>query len=72
MTSLWKVPLPTTSGFTMLQRLRDDPRAHARDSRAARAARTMPFSPRELHGHTGMFPFMADWLKGGEGDRLLA
>lgn len=39
----------------------------------ARNAETMPFTPRELQSHTGMYPYMAEWLEeGGEGDRLLA
>lgn len=39
----------------------------------ARNAQTMPFTPRELQSHTGMYPYMAEWLEeGGEGDRLLA
>lgn len=39
----------------------------------ARNASTMPFTPRELQSHTGMYPYMAEWLEeGGEGDRLLA
>lgn len=39
----------------------------------ARNAEKMPFTPRELQSHTGMFPYMAEWLEeGGEGDRLLA
>ena len=38
----------------------------------ARAAETMPWDARELRGHTAMFPYMAEWLKGGEGDGLLA
>ena len=33
----------------------------------------MPFTPRELQSHTGMYPYMAEWLEeGGEGERLLA
>ena len=39
----------------------------------ARNAKTMPFTPRELQYHTGMYPYMAEWLEeGGEGERLLA
>jgi hypothetical protein len=39
----------------------------------ARNAETMPFTPRELQSHTGMYPYMAEWLEeGGEGERLLA
>ena len=38
----------------------------------ARAAAVMPWDARALRGHTAMFPYMAEWLKGGEGDRLLA
>ena len=37
----------------------------------ARAASTVPWAPRELHSHRAMFPYMAEWLKGGEGDQLL-
>lgn len=38
----------------------------------ARAAKTMPWDASDLRSHTAMFPYMAEWLKGGEGDRLLA
>ena len=37
----------------------------------ARAAATMPWDARTLRSHTAMFPYMAEWLKGGEGDQLL-
>lgn len=37
----------------------------------ARAAETIPWTPRKLRSHTAMFPYMAEWLKGGEGDQLL-
>ncbi len=37
----------------------------------ARAASTIPWPPRELQSHKAMFPYMAEWLKGGEGDQLL-
>lgn len=37
----------------------------------ARAAQTVPWTPRMLQSHRAMFPYMAEWLKGGEGDRLL-
>ena len=37
----------------------------------ARAATTVPWNARELHSHRAMFPYMAEWLKGGEGDQLL-
>lgn len=37
----------------------------------ARAAQVMPWTPRQLRGHTAMFPYMAEWLKGGEGEQLL-
>lgn len=37
----------------------------------ARAAEIIPWTPRKLRSHTAMFPYMAEWLKGGEGDRLL-
>lgn len=36
-----------------------------------RAASTIPWNARELRSHTAMFPYMAEWLKGGEGDQLL-
>ena len=38
----------------------------------ARAAEVLPWTPRDLRSHTAMFPYMAEWLKGGEGDRLMA
>lgn len=38
----------------------------------ARAATTMPWDARTLRANTAMFPYWAEWLKGGEGDRLLA
>ncbi|HEX8555916.1 MAG TPA: hypothetical protein VF695_14515 [Sphingomonas sp.] len=38
----------------------------------ARAAETLPWTPRKLRSHTAMFPYMAEWLKNGEGDGLLA
>lgn len=38
----------------------------------ARAAETLPWDARWLRKHTAGFPYMAEWLKGGEGDRLLA
>lgn len=37
-----------------------------------RAAETMPWDARTLRGHTAMAPYMAEWLKDGEGDQLLA
>ena len=37
-----------------------------------RAAQTLPWSPRDLRYHTAMFPYYAEWLKHGEGDRLMA
>ncbi len=36
-----------------------------------RAASTIPWPARELQSHKAMFPYMAEWLKGGEGDQLL-
>jgi hypothetical protein len=36
-----------------------------------RAAETMPWNPRTLRARTAMFPYWAEWLKGGEGDQLL-
>ncbi len=38
----------------------------------ARAAKTMPWNARDLRYNTGMFPYMAEWLKNGEGDALMA
>ena len=38
----------------------------------ARAAKVLPWTPRNLRHHTAMYPYMAEWLKGGEGDRLMA
>lgn len=38
----------------------------------ARAAQTMPWNARELRHWTAMVPYMAEWLKNGEGDGLLA
>lgn len=37
----------------------------------ARAASAMPWDARTLRSHTAMFPYMAEWLKGGEGEQLL-
>lgn len=37
----------------------------------ARAAETMPWTPRMLRSHTAKFPYMAEWLDGQEGDQLL-
>jgi hypothetical protein len=37
----------------------------------ARAAETMPWTPRILRSRTAMFPYMAEWLKDGEGEQLL-
>ena len=37
----------------------------------ARAASTIPWTPRMLQSHRAMFPYMAEWLKGGEGEQLL-
>jgi hypothetical protein len=37
----------------------------------ARAAATMPWTPRLVRSHTAMFPYMAEWLKDGEGEQLL-
>jgi hypothetical protein len=36
-----------------------------------RGAPSVPWPPRELQSHRAMFPYMAEWLKGGEGDQLL-
>jgi hypothetical protein len=38
----------------------------------ARAAKVLPWTPRDLRYNTGAYPYMAEWLKGGEGDRLMA
>lgn len=37
----------------------------------ARATTVLDWSPQRLRSLTAMFPYMAEWLKGGEGDRLL-
>jgi hypothetical protein len=37
-----------------------------------REAETMPWNARDLRYFTGLVCYMAEWLKGGEGDRLLA
>lgn len=37
----------------------------------ARSASTMPWDARTVRSHTAMFPYMAEWLKGGEGEQLL-
>jgi hypothetical protein len=37
----------------------------------ARAAETMPWTPRELRTHTVLFPEMARWLAPEEGEQLL-
>lgn len=37
----------------------------------ARAATTMPWSPQMIRRYTAGFPHWAEWLKNGEGDRLL-
>ncbi len=38
----------------------------------ARGMQTLQWSPREVRSFTGLFPYLCEWLKGGEGDRLLA
>ena len=38
----------------------------------ARALTTMRWTPRKLRSYTSQVPYMAEWLKGGEGDRLMA
>jgi hypothetical protein len=38
---------------------------------AARAAETMPWTPREVRSHTALFPYMAEWLSKEEGEQLL-
>jgi hypothetical protein len=37
----------------------------------ARAAETMPWTPREVRSHTALFPYMAEWLSKEEGGQLL-
>jgi hypothetical protein len=37
----------------------------------ARAADSMPWTPRELRTHTVLFPEMAKWLSSDEGEQLL-
>jgi hypothetical protein len=37
----------------------------------ARAAETMPWTPRLIRSHTAMFPYMAEWLDEQEGKQLL-
>lgn len=37
----------------------------------ARAAQTMPWTPRVIRSHTAMFPYMAEWLDEQEGNQLL-
>lgn len=37
-----------------------------------RGYETLPWDGRTLRGHRAMAPYMAEWLKDGEGDRLLA
>jgi hypothetical protein len=37
----------------------------------ARAAKTMPWTPRVIRSHTAMFPYMAEWLEEQEGKQLL-
>ncbi|HLL29463.1 MAG TPA: hypothetical protein VK403_00545 [Allosphingosinicella sp.] len=37
----------------------------------AKAAETMPWTPRIIRSHTAMFPYMAEWLDEREGKQLL-
>ena len=37
----------------------------------ARSANVMPWTPRKLRSNTAMFPYMAEWLKNGEGSSLM-
>lgn len=37
----------------------------------ARAAKSMPWTPRALRSHTAMFPYMAEWLEEQEGKQFL-
>lgn len=37
----------------------------------ARAAATLPWDAKMVRRYTAMFPYWAEWLKNGEGDRLL-
>jgi hypothetical protein len=36
------------------------------------SADTMPWTPRNLHGHRGMWPFYVEWFRDGEGERYTA
>jgi hypothetical protein len=36
-----------------------------------RVAGRMPWNARKLRSNTAMFPYMAEWLKGGEGEQLM-
>lgn len=38
----------------------------------ARAAKALTWTPGQVRSHTALFIFWAEWLKDGEGDRLLA
>jgi hypothetical protein len=40
--------------------------------REARALTTMSWGPRKVRSYTAMSIYLAEWLKGGEGDALLA
>ncbi len=37
-----------------------------------RAAPTLPWDARDLRFYSGVVPYMAEWLKNGEGDALMA
>ena len=37
----------------------------------ARAATALHWNPRQIRKHTATFPYLAEWLKGGEGDQLM-
>ena len=37
-----------------------------------RAAEAMPWDARDLRYYSGLVPYMAEWLKNGEGDSLMA
>lgn len=38
----------------------------------ARAAQTLPWDREDLVYNTGLYPYWAEWLKNGEGDRIMA
>ena len=61
--------------------LSSPPQGHTRDTIRVdllgliaflRAAQTMPWDARDLRFYSGIVPYLAEWLKDGEGDALLA